>query len=92
MLKRPLLATRLDQSELSTALQNRQVAFRDAYSLSGLEIDLLVYYSNLLSIVSLEYLMGRTSAPGSQVHELETAAFVSGIPYWRVDKEPALGH
>jgi hypothetical protein len=25
------------------------------------------------------------------VHELETAALLSGIPYWRIDKEPALG-
>jgi hypothetical protein len=55
--------------------------FKEAYKYESQQTELLRYFSQLLQIISLEYLMGRNNAPGSQILDLEDA-IRNGIPYW----------
>ena len=77
LLKRPTLCSQTE----SSVFKNRQVMFKEAYKYESQQTELLRYFSQLLQIISLEYLMGRNNAPGSQILDLEDA-IRKGIPYW----------
>jgi len=57
------------------------VTFREAYNYESTSTKVLQFFSCVLQIVSLEYLMGRNNAPGTHIMELEDRV-LSGRPFW----------
>lgn len=66
----------------------RKVAFSEAYAYGRHDsFKLLQYFTLLLRILNLEYLMGRNSTPGVQTMEME-AAVMSGRDFWsKIEKQ-----
>ena len=71
----------MNQSESKSC---RKRTFEEAFTYNGLSLDLLHFYSSLLQIVQLEYLMGRNDAAGSQIMAMEDKV-LAGIVYWKND-------